>query len=454
MEPAIYNGQKGSIKPATVIMKKILFFFEKLKATFWFVPALIIIITILISIIVVTIDQGIKIPKEGLNQLFFVNSADSARSILTTISAAMIGVAGTVFSITLVALTLASSQFGPRLIRNFMYVRLNQIVLGSYVSTYLYCLFVLNAIKDNDGYTFIPKLSILLAIIAAFTNIILLIVFIHQIATSIQADKVISDISQIISTQVKTLFPENMGDEFEDEKRVNADAIKSRYTHTKLIKSHKNGYFQYIDNESLLEEIQNIDGLLELYFKPGDHLVEGINIGKLYTNKDIDDEQYDDISDNFVIGNTKSSQQDLQFSIYQMVEIASRALSPGVNDPFTAITCIDNLTATMCRLAQANYPSNYRVDKNDVLRIITENLEFEDFLDASFNQIRQYSAGNTAVVIKLMDGLTTISVFAKKDAYKKALVKHAKMVLNVGKQSLNEVNDFKNLEERSKKIMS
>lgn len=435
-------------------MKKILFFFEKLKATFWFVPAVIIIITIFLSAVLVSVDQGIEIPKEGLNHLFFVNSADSARSILTTISAAMIGVAGTVFSITLVALTLASSQFGPRLIRNFMYVRLNQVVLGSYVSTYLYCLFVLNAIKETDGNTFIPKVSILFAIIAAFVNIILLIVFIHQIATSIQADKVISDISGIIYTQVKNLFPEKLGDEFEKEKRVDADVVKSKYTLSKFIKAPKSGYFQYIDNESLLEEIQKIDGLLELYFKPGDHLVEGINIAKLYTNKEIDDEQYDDISDNFVIGNTKSSQQDLKFSIHQMVEIASRALSPGVNDPFTAITCIDNLTATMCRLAQANYPSIYRVDDDNTLRVITKNLAFEDFLDASFNQIRQYSAGNTAVVIKLMDGLTTIAVFTKNEVYKKALVKHAKMVLNVGKQSLNEENDFKNLEERSKKIMS
>lgn len=192
-------------------MKKILFFLNELKATFWFVPVLITIFSILLALGLVSLDQVITLSQDGLGRFFFVNSADSARSILSTISGAMIGVAGTVFSVTLVVLTLASSQFGPRLIRNFMYVRLNQVVLGSYISTYLYCLIVLNAIKESDGYTFMPALSILVAIIAAFVNIILLIVFIHQIAISIQADKVISAISELIFKQVKALYPEKMG---------------------------------------------------------------------------------------------------------------------------------------------------------------------------------------------------------------------------------------------------
>src|SRR5665648_1493 len=210
-------------------MKKILFFFNELKATFWLIPVLIIIISILLAIGLVFVDQIITFSQDGLGRFLFVNSADSARSILSTISGAMIGVAGTVFSVTLVALTLASSQFGPRLIKNFMYVRLNQVVLGSYISTYLYCLIVLNAIKESDGYIFVPALSILVAIIAACANIILLIVFIHQIAISIQADKVISEISEVISKQIKTLFPKKMGDELDDERTATVDNIKSKY---------------------------------------------------------------------------------------------------------------------------------------------------------------------------------------------------------------------------------
>jgi uncharacterized membrane protein len=434
-------------------MKKILFFFYELKATFWFIPVFIMIISVLLAFGLVFLDQAVTLPENRFVRFFFVNSAASARSILTTISGAMIGVAGTVFSVTLVALTLASSQFGPRLIRNFMYIRLNQVVLGSYISTYLYCLFVLNAIKEGEQYTFIPVLSILFAILAAFVNIILLIVFIHQIAISIQADKVISDISDVISNQIKTLFPKEKDEEVEVEKSLSIEKIKFSYNHTIVVKSPKNGYLHYIDNEMLLRIVRQFDGLIELHARPGDHLIADLEVGKLYTNKNVDDEALERISRQFVIGKTKIAQQDLEFSIQQMVEIAARALSPGINDPYTAIACIDNLTATLCHLAQINFPPKYRLDEEKNVRIIADTIDFEGVLNVSFNQIRQFSAGSTAVIIRLMEALITINGFAKKDSYKKAITKHAKMVLNMGKESIKEESDLKDLLARSKNII-
>ncbi|MDZ7626299.1 MAG: DUF2254 domain-containing protein [Ignavibacteriaceae bacterium] len=249
-------------------MKKLLFFWKELGATFWFLPVLIIGFSILLSIGLVYLDSLIAIPKEGWVRFFLVNSSDSARSILSTISSAMMGVAGTVFSITLVALTLASSQFGSRLIKNFMYVRLNQVVLGLYISTYLYCLLILNSITDSDGYIFIPSISILVAIVAAITNIILLIIFIHQIAISIQADKVISDISEFISKQLETLFPKKMGKEIEDEENVDASAAVSGYQKQISINSPKSGYLQYVDSDTLIEIITRNDAILELSCNP------------------------------------------------------------------------------------------------------------------------------------------------------------------------------------------
>ncbi len=426
---------------------------NELKATFWLVPVLIIVLSILLSIGFVYIDQITTISKDGLGRFFFVNSVDSARSILSTISGAMIGVAGTVFSVTLVALTLASSQLGPRLIKNFMYIRLNQIVLGSYISTYLYCLIVLNSIQENNGFTFIPSLSILLAIIAAILNIILLIVFIHQIAVSIQADKVISDISAFIYKQVRVLFPERLSEEKDGDNDLPVDAIKSKYTNIISVKCPKSGYLQYIDSESLLDLMITFNALFEMNYRPGDYMVEDNEIGKLYTNDNLEKDKLERILSSFVIGKTKTSQQDLEFSINQMVEIAVRALSSGVNDPYTAIACIDNLTATMCYLAQVKFPSKYLVDHDKKLRVIADVLDFEGVLDAAFNQIRQFSVGSTSVIIRLMEVLIIIHEFATKESYKNAVIKHAKMTLNVGKESIKEKNDLKDLNERSKKII-
>jgi uncharacterized membrane protein len=436
-----------------ISMKKLLFFYKELMVSFWFVPVLIMGLSVVLFISFVSLDSYVNLPHDGWMRFFLVNSSDSARSILATISGAMIGVAGTVFSVTLVALTLASSQFGPRLIKNFMYVRLNQVVLGSYISTYLYCLLVLNAVRESDSYNFIPSISILVAIFAAIVNIVLLIIFIHQIAVSIQADKVISEISDLISLQVQTLFPEKMGDELKDETVFDEDAAISAYQKHTSIKSYRAGYLQYIDSEALIEIVAKRDALITLNHRPGSFLVQGGEIGVLYSNEGWEEESLKKLLDQFIIGKTKTSQQDLEFSIHQMVEIAARALSPGVNDPYTAIACIDNLTATLCYLAEARFPSKYRVDDDDELRVVADVLDFEGVLDSAFNQIRQFSTGSTAVVIRLMEALITIFNFTRNESHRKAVIKHAAMVYRQGKETIKEKNDLQDLTDRSNKIL-
>ncbi len=433
-------------------MKKIWFKWSELKTTFWFIPVIMIIISILLAIGLMYVDGLINFSQDGFSRFFWVKSSNSARSILSTISTAMIGVAGTVFSVTLVALTLASSQLGPSLIKNFMYIRLNQVVLGSYISTYLYCLLVLNSVKDGDNYIFIPSISILVAIIAAMANIVLLVIFIHETAISIQADHVISNVSAFIAKHVKTLFPEKM-ESNESEENVDMASAILGYQNRISIKSPRNGYLQYIDSETLLDLITKNDALLELYYRPGDHLVEGVELGLLYSNGNSEKSVFEKILNQFVIGKTKTSQQDIAYSIDQMVEIAVRALSPGVNATYTAITCIDNLTATMSYLAQTKFPSKYRFDEEKNLRIVADTFGFKGVLDAAFNQIRQMSGGNAAVIIRLMEALTTIHGFVKKEKDKMQVIKHAEMVLRIGKQTINEQNDIQDLINRSKNIL-
>lgn len=338
-----------------------------------------------------------------------------------------------------------------------MYVRLNQIVLGSYIATFLYCLFVLNAIKISNDYTFIPSISIFVAILITIANIILLIIFIHQIAESIQADYVIADISGVILHQVETLFPAKMGEEMGNDENIDLSSAISGYQKHISVKSPKSGYVQYIDNLALIKIIAKQDAFLELNHRPGSFLVTGKEIAVLHFKTNMEKDVLENITNQFIIEKTKTSQQDLEFSIHQMVEIADRALSPGINNPYTAINCIDNLTTAMCYLAQAKFPSKYHFDEEGNLRIIADELDFEGVLDAVFNQIRQYSEGSTAVIIRLMEALITIYEFTIKENYKKAVIKHAEMVLRLGKKlskkkmtfktSLKEQRRFYNFEE-------
>lgn len=291
-----------------------------------------------------------------------------------------------------------------------------------------------------------------MAILAAGVNIILLIVFIHQIAVSIQADKVISDISDVISKQMRVLFPEKTGADPEEDTAVDEDAAYSAYSKKTSIDSTEAGYLQYTDSETLMELVCEHDALIRLFHRPGSFLVEGEQIAVYYSNEEPEKGLVKEISEQFILGNTKTSQQDLEFSIHQMVEIACRALSPGVNDPYTAVACIDNLTATLCYLAQAKFPSKYRIDSNNELRVVAEVLDFEGVTDVAFNQIRQFSGGSTSVIIRMMTALKTILDHVKNEGRKKAVIKHAEMVYRHGKETIKEENDLRALKEKSSMI--
>lgn len=425
-------------------MKKFLFYWEELKSTFWFIPSVLIFLSIMLALAFLFLDSRYQIAPSGILQYLFGTDVNSARSVLSTISGAMISVAGTTFSITLVALTLTSSQFGSRLIKNFMYVRLNQVVLGAYVATYLYCLLIVNAIKDTDGNAFLPTISIFFALILAIVNILLLIVFIHHIAISIQANKVILDVTEALTKNTKTLFPEKIGEGVGQKEDRSYDPVqeKSAYSFEYDLFSTKMGYLQYLDSDALLKQITNLGGLVTLKIRPGDFVVSGMRVGTLYTKEDIEEGTENQILNHLIFGSTRLPQQDIEFSLNQLVEIAVRALSPGINDPFTANMCIDNLTATVSNLARVKFPSPYRVDEEGQLRLIVPAVNFEGILEVAFSSIRQYAGGNTPVLYRLMKAFTTIDQFVSVDAHRSALRRHAQMVWQVGEQHIDQENDL------------
>lgn len=439
-------------------MKKILFLWGELKSTFWFIPTLIIVFSIAAAVGFITLDNQIQYVPEGLFSNVFAASTESARSILSTIATAMIGVAGTVFSITLVALTLASSQFGPRLLRNFMLERINQIVLGTYISTYVYCLIVLNAVKENDNLSFIPTISVFVSILAAIANIILLIIFIHHISLSIQADKIISDISESLSKSIKKLYPEKIEKEVAQVEPPNTEELKQQFQYSISLKASKNGYIQYVDYDRIFSKASEHHGLIELNFRPGNYVIENQQIGNLYSTEEISQEtvkvnpnHY--LDSDFIIGNARTPQQDIEFSVHQMVEVADRALSPGINDPYTAITCIDNLTSIICQLSTVKFHSKYSYDEDGVLRVIANHLDFDGILNSAFNHIRQYSNNNAPVAIRLIEALVTIHNYTELEDYKQAVIKHAEMVMHQAENHFTEKQDFLDIQQRCKSII-
>ena len=433
---------------------KLKYLLDRIRTSFWFIPLLIILIALGLAVGFIWLDSTIQVQSNGFFRFYLSGSAESARQILTVIAGAMLGVAGTVFSITLVALTLASGQFGSRLLRNFMYDRLNQVVLGTYVATFLYCLLVLKTVRSGQEFTFVPNLSVVVAMALAISNIFLLIIFIHHISVSIQADQVISEVNRNLEKNLRKLFPEDLGEEPNDMHRHEELFRELLFTHTSSarVKSSRSGYLQAIDNEGLMALARDHSLIISLNHRPGDFLVEKEMIAEVYAKEAIGDEIPDKIRSTFVFGSVRTPLQDAEFAIHQLVEIASRALSPGVNDPYTAITCIDKLKASLCYLTRANFPSAWRYDQEGHLRVKVSPMNFAGVLDAAYNQIRQFGHGSPAVIIRLMEALVTIDYFAKDGEKKESIRRHAKMVLNAAEKAGYDPNDLKDVRERYKQI--
>lgn len=408
---------------------------------------MIILSMILLATLNVWLDTQFKDELAEVSRFLFSGGPEAARSILSVIAGGMLGVAGTVFSITLVVLTLATSSLGPRLLRHFMHDRVNQIVLGVYVATFVYCLLVLGTIRSEVGSEFVPRISILVAMAIAVANIFLLIIFIHHISVSIQADQVVSDVVQNLDQTVRTLYPESMGERPESES-VDLSFYHTEYPEKQDVPCSRSGYVQSVDVDQLIPWCVHHDVWVELRVRPGDYAIRDLPIASLHAKQSLAPEKAGQLEQFLYYGDKRTPLQDAEFAVHQVVEVAARALSPGVNDPYTAITCIDKLTSVLAYLSRAKFPVPYRQDTDGQFRVLARTLDFEGMLDAAFHQIRQFGANSPAVIIRLMDRLVTLYRIAPAGEPRKAILRHAHMVHRAGNAHLQEPNDRRDLRQR------
>jgi len=385
----------------------------------------------------------------------YTGGPEGARTILSTIAGSMITVTGVVFSITIVALTLASSQFGPRLLRNFMQDRTNQVVLGIFIATFVYCLLILQSVSSIEETIFVPNISVSFSVALALINVGVLIHFIHHISTSIQAESVISSVNSEMLDNIQRLFPDEIGDEAEDrekeseEQRSNQNWIENAYR----IESKTHGYLQAIDNEGLLEIAQENDLLIYLPHRPGEYIIKGNPLVLIEQSIESGGGVESSLINSFIIGPQRTPEQDAEFTIHQLVEVALRALSPGINDPFTAISCIDRLTSAICDLTHRAFPSPYRYDDDESLRIIAKAVTFEGIIDAAFDQIRQYGESSVAVTIRLLEALKTIADHSRVPEHKKVIYRQAEMIVRTSKLSNHGEKDKDDIQDRYQALL-
>ncbi len=401
-------------------------FWDSLNASFWFVPTLMVGLAIALSFLTIGIDQRLESNIIGNLSWTYSLGPSGSRAVLSAIAGSMVSVATTAFSITIVALQLASSQFGPRLLRNFMQDTGNQVVLGTFISTFVYSLMVLRTVNETEDNEFVPHVAVTCAIVLAIASIGVLIYFLHHAASSIQVDNIVHQVGNDLKDAIDRLFPETIGRDFTDSEAetVNLPADFNRNSYP--INTKDSGYIQAIDDGQLMQLAKDHNLILQQY--PGCFVVQGCELMRVFPKANVTKPLTAQIDQAFVLGSKRTNQQDVEFSVNQLVEIAVRALSPGVNDPFTAIRCIDQLSATLCQLAQRNIPSPYRYDDQNQLRLVALPLTFADITDTAFNQIRQNGRSSVAVTVRLLEAIAAIAPFTYRAADRAALRRQAQMI--------------------------
>lgn len=430
--------------------KKILNFWESIRTSFWFLPAMMSLLAVLLSVVSIFYDEKIPRAESLPGWLTYKGDLEGARVLLSTIAGSMITVAGVTFSITIVALALTSSQLGPRLLRNFMSDMKNQVVLGTFIATYLYCLLVLRSIGGPAGEIFIPHISLALAMVMAVASLGVLIYFIHHISISIQADNVIA----LVFEDIESIFGRHFSKNEDAFKREESSAMppesyeQGRKKYSFWIQ--KSGYIKDIDVEAVFSFSKEVDGIIKIEHRPGDYILPGKPLLHIFTPKDLEEKKVQSLKQCFLLGEDRSSEHDNEFAIKQLVEIALRALSPGINDPFTAITCIDRLSTALILFMENANNAPYIYDENGNLRVIENLTTFDGVVNAAFNQIRQIASHNPAIVIRLLERIKDVALLAKSRSHKDTLLEHAALIKNNAHEKIQEKWDLRDIDERYK----
>jgi uncharacterized membrane protein len=375
---------------------------ERIRGTYWAVPSAMAAASIAMSFATIEVDRGMT---STLTRLTWVYSGgpEGARAMLSTIAASMITVAGVTFSITIVALTLASQQFGPRLLRNFLRDLGNQITLGTFIATFLYCLLILRTVRGNDDAQFVPHFAVTIGVIAALLSIGVLIFFIHHVATSIQANQVIATVAADLEAAVARLFPDQL-----DQTSTVPDAAAApmpSFDRADAVLATRAGYVQVIDEKQLLHVAQDRDLILRIDRAPGTFVRTGSVLMSVSGAGRAAAEVSARLAGAFVVGAERGGTQDLAFFVNQLVELAVRALSSGINDPATACACIDRLEAALSGLAGRRPPPALHCDAHGRLRLITQPARFPALLESAMAEIARYGRSSVSVSCRLLDAL-------------------------------------------------
>jgi uncharacterized membrane protein len=339
-----------------------------------------------------------------------------AQVILGGIAASMMTVVSIVFAILLMTLTLASMQFSPRIIVSFSRDRVTQWTLGVFLGTFCYCLAALPAARSFP-HPFAPVATVLGAMLLALVCVGWLLFFIHHISQAISVNHIVDRIAGETEVVIDDVMPWPHHPELylrQERPETLPEEIP--------LASEESGYIRYIDIRRLAALAREYHVRVRALRRVGHFVPAGIPLMMVSKGSRLDAAEAARLVEAFDLGPTRTLQQDVEFGVLQIVDIALKAISPAVNDPTTAICCVDQLSRIMIRFAARQVPEEMLYDPPGAIRVSVGWMQFPRLLDAAFEQIRMYSKTDLAVSLRLLRALTDIATSTQDPEYRRILV--------------------------------
>ena len=412
---------------------------EALRTNLWLVSGIEVILAVGLYFATHALDRAAFDGSLTLPSWMVFGTGDAARQILTTLAAAVITVVGVVFSITIVTLTLASTQCGARMLRNFIRDRGTQFTVGTFVASFVYAALVLISISPASvGRDFVPHLSIMLAVGLVTVSMAVVIYFIHHIAMSIQLPQVIASIAKDLSRAIDAESRDSAGS-LEVGPWVSG-LLRRMDDSGGTVPAPASGYLQFIQHETLVALAGEKGAVIRLLHRPGHFVVRGHPLATVWPPGAADGVRRA-LRVAHITGSNRTLAQDWAFAVDQLVEIVLRALSPAVNDTFTALTCIDWLGESLCKVTARWRPLRVHRDSHGYVRVITAQVSYERLIERSFENIRQAGRGMPAVLIRQLQVLTRIVEQSTDRQERELLLEQAERIIRASEESVREPAD-------------
>lgn len=406
-----------------------------LRDSFWLLPALMVATGVMLGVVLVALERAKLVPEWLVDDgWLYGGGGDGARALLGAVASSTIAVAGTVFSITIAALSLAAAQMGPRLLHNFTRDRGNQFTLGVFLGTFSYALVVLRSVRSTDEGAFVPHLSMSVGIALAFLCVATLVYFVGHMASRINVETVVELVAADLQGAVRRLAVD----------KVLPEPPASLWGGATPLVDDRHGYLQELDGEGLANWAAEHDTAIRLMVGPGDYVFPGVPIGLIAVPQHGDTQA---LRNAMALGSRRGGTQDLELAFRKLVEVAVRALSPGINDPNTAVGALDRLGAALCALAPLELPNGVVLREGRCV-LQYRGLSYDRLLDGVFHMIRQNAARQVAVLIRMLDVMTAVASCERREERLAGLQRHADLVLADGERLVGTPADLADLRRR------